>query len=496
MGAAAPLARPGVVIFLLTALILARLAVNALLDPLPLSGDEAQYWLYGEHPAGGYYSKPPLLPWLIRLSTEFFGDQHWAMRLPSVVAHALIALVLFFLGRALFDREVGAVSALLYLTLPAVSVSSLIASTDPPMMLGWALASLGLVRALKHGGDGWWLLTGAALGFGFLGKYTILAWLGAVVLLLLVDPHWRAGLRLRGLGLAALGAVVVASPNLLWNLNNGFPTFRHLGENADLAGTATTPSIERMGELLEFVVSQVGVFGPIAFAVLVWLCFRPATWRDPAMRFVLVIGLPLLIAICAQAWLNRANANWAAPAYLGFSVAVAAWLVAKRARGLLWATIGLNLLVAALIALAASAHRDEPSTWSRTLDPFLKLRGVDQVSAHVDPILTADPNAWLVMTDRMLLANVLEGTRWPLERAVMWNPDGEVNNHFELVTAFPDDPDAVFVIVTKADLPRAISRRFASTELALETVIETHHDRGFPLSISLAEGFQGYAEAP
>jgi len=483
---------PRAVLALLAALTAARLAVNGWLDPLPLSGDEAQYWLYGEHLAGGYYSKPPLLPWLMRFSTELFGDAPWAMRLPSVVLHVAIAVVVFALARALFDGATGTVAALLYLTLPAVSVSSMLASTDPPMMLGWALASVALVRALRTGALGWWALAGAALGYGLLGKYTAVAWLAGAGLLLLVDPYWRRGASGRGVALALAAMLVVLAPNLAWNAANGFPTVTHVGENAALGGSAP-PLGERLAELGDFLVSQAGVFGPIPFAILVWLLIRPATWRDPALRFVLVIGLPLLVAIAAQAYLNRAHANWAAPVYLGFTVAVAAWLVAGARRRLTLATVGLHLVVFALVVAAAALHRT-PSPYSAALDPFRKMRGVDAVAAAVAPVLEAHPDARLVMTDRMLMANVLEATGWPLARAVMWNPDGEIDDHFELVTAFPPDGRGRYVIVTRGEAPAALLERFARHEPAAVEEVRTHADRGFTLLVHLAHEFRGYRD--
>ncbi len=480
------------VLALLAALTVARLAVNAWLDPLPLSGDEAQYWLYGEHLAGGYYSKPPLLPWLMRFSTEVFGASHWAMRLPSVILHVAIAVVVFALARALFDRATGVVAALLYLTLPAVSLSSMLASTDPPMMLGWALASVALVQALRTGALGWWALAGAALGYGLLGKYTAVAWLAGAALLLGLDPYWRRGASARGIGLAVAAVLVVLAPNLAWNAAQGFPTVAHVGENAALGGTPP-PLGERLGEFGDFVVSQAGVFGPIPFAVLLWLLVRPASWRDPAMRFALLLGLPLLVAISAQAFLNRANANWAAPVYLGVTVAVAAWLVAGARRRLTLATVGLHLVVVALVVAAAALHRT-PSPYAAALDPFRKMRGVDAVAADVAPVLEAHPDARLVMTDRMLMANVLEATGWPLDRAIMWNPDGKADNHWELVTAFPSDGGGAYVIATRGDAPATLLERFARHEpLAVER-IATHADRGFTLRLYVADDFRGYGE--
>jgi hypothetical protein len=483
---------PRAVLALLAALTLARLAVNAWLDPLPLSGDEAQYWLYGEHLAGGYYSKPPLLPWLMRLSTDLLGDAHWAMRLPSVVLHLAIALVVFVLARTLFDRATGTVAALLYLTLPAVSVSSMLASTDPAMMLGWALASLALVHALATGALAWWALAGAALGYGLLGKYTAVAWLAGAGLLLALDPYWRRGASGRGIAVALAAALVVLAPNLAWNAANGFPTIAHVGENADLAGTPP-PLGERLAELGDFLLAQAGVFGPIPFAILLWLLVRPATWRNPALRFVLVLGLPLLAAIAAQAFLNRANANWAAPVYLGFTVAVAAWLVAGARRRLTLATIGLHLVVFALVVTAAALHRT-PSPYASALDPFRKLRGVDAVAAAVAPILEAHPDARLVMTERMLMANVLEATDWPLERTVMWNADGEIDDHFELVTAFPPDGRGTYVVVTRGDAPAALLDHFTRHKPLTVAHLPTHADRGFVLRIHLARDFRGYGD--
>jgi hypothetical protein len=366
----------------------------------------------------------------------------------------------------------------------------MLASTDPPMMLGWALASVALVWALRTGALGWWALTGAALGYGLLGKYTAVAWLAGAGALLLLDPHWRRGTRPGGLAVGVAALLVVTAPNLVWNAANGFPTVTHVGENAGLAG-APPPLGDRLGELGDFVVSQAGVFGPIPFVVLLWLLVRPASWRDPAMRFVLVLGLPLLLAIAAQAFLNRANANWAAPVYLGFSVAVAAWLVAGARRRLTAATVGLHLLVFALVVTAAAAHRP-PSAFDRALDPFRKMRGVDAVAAAVDPVLAAHPDARLVMTDRMLMANVLEGTGWPLARAVMWNPGGEVENHWELVTAFPPDGAGRYVVVTTGGRPDGLLAHFAEArELTVER-IRTHPDRVITLQIHLARDFQGY----
>ena len=49
--------------------------------------DEAQYWAWSEQPAFGYFSKPPLVAWLIRVATEACGPGEACVRLPSPFLH-------------------------------------------------------------------------------------------------------------------------------------------------------------------------------------------------------------------------------------------------------------------------------------------------------------------------------------------------------------------------------------------------------------------------
>ena len=58
------------------------------LQPADLYPDEAQYWIWSQQLAFGYYSKPPLVAWLIRLTTGLFGDSEFAIRLSAPLLHA------------------------------------------------------------------------------------------------------------------------------------------------------------------------------------------------------------------------------------------------------------------------------------------------------------------------------------------------------------------------------------------------------------------------
>src|SRR5262249_55794694 len=114
---------------------------------LDLYPDEAQYWLWSLTPDWGYFSKPPLISWVIPVTTLLLGDEEAGIRVASPLLHFGTALVIFFTARRLYDARVASWSAIAYATLPGVSASSLLISTDVPLLFCWAVALHAFVRA-------------------------------------------------------------------------------------------------------------------------------------------------------------------------------------------------------------------------------------------------------------------------------------------------------------------------------------------------------------
>jgi 4-amino-4-deoxy-L-arabinose transferase-like glycosyltransferase len=70
--------------------------------PLELYPDEAQYWLWSRHLAFGYFSKPPLIAWLIWATTAIGGDTEPWVRLSAPLLHGATALIIHRIGRRLY----------------------------------------------------------------------------------------------------------------------------------------------------------------------------------------------------------------------------------------------------------------------------------------------------------------------------------------------------------------------------------------------------------
>ena len=327
------------------------------LNPLGLHGDEAQYWAWSNDLDWGYFTKPPLIAWVIWTTTTLFGDAEWAVRLSSAPLHAVTTYVVFLTARKLFGARAGFWAAAIYALMPAQWLSSQIVSTDVPLLLCYALA-LNAWAYLRTDGNTWprTVQLGLAIGLGMLAKYAMLFFLPALLFAVFLDRETRkALLSINGLVVLIIAAALI-TPNILWNLNNQFATLSHTAANANMeAGPSFHPA-----KFMKFLGDQFGVFGPISFGLLiVALIFGVSGRAGREARLLSVFALTPLLAICVQALLSRANANWAVTTYvsgailLGY-VATNYWLKRRKllAAGLMVQAVVGTVLISALISPA------------------------------------------------------------------------------------------------------------------------------------------------
>ena len=166
--------------------------------PLELYPDEAQYWLWSRKLDFGYWSKPPMVAWLIALTTGIGGDDEPWVRLSSLLLQVGAALALFQVGKRLYDGRTGFWAAVVWSVMPGVQLSSGVVSTDAGLLCFLSLALWAYV-VLWRGATGLKpaLALGAALGLAFLSKYAALYFLIGLALHAAVDPAARAVWSLR-----------------------------------------------------------------------------------------------------------------------------------------------------------------------------------------------------------------------------------------------------------------------------------------------------------
>ena len=336
-------------------------------SPLNLHFDEAQYWDWSRRLEWGYFSKPPMVAWAIAATTRLFGESEWAVRLAAPLAQSIAAIALFALGRSAYGAAAGFWSGVGWLLLPAVFFSSGVISTDALLLAFWSIAMFALWRLIATRNLAWAVALGLAIGLGALAKYAMLYFLISAALAALWSKPAKAALWSTQGAVAGLIALAVLTPNLVWNFTHSFATIQHTAANARLTAHFLNP-----GELVEFIAGQALVIGPLLFLALAGLLFRAAgqarTLSD-ADRLMLALIVPPLAVISAEAFLSRANANWAATAYPAAIVWVAGNLSAnaRGVRFLLAANI-VNFLLGAVFVSAAI----DPAVADRICMPFGK----------------------------------------------------------------------------------------------------------------------------
>lgn len=310
--------------------------------------DEAQYWLWGQELAFGYYSKPPLIGWVIALFTAFSEATFW-VRLPAPLLHAATALILGAIADRLFGARAAVAVALGYVTLPMVALASLLISTDT-VMFPFLAGALALYLRLLDRHEGWVAAAcGLLLGLAFLGKYAAIYYLLCALLAGAVFPEARPRLRHGALLLAVFAAAI--SPNVIWNLMNGLTTVAHTLDNADWVRDPGARAGLHPVALLEFLAGQFAVIGPVLFGTLL-IVTATARRQSAAVQFLLLFAVPIVVLVCIQALLSRAYANWAAAAYLAGTVIAVPWLMGRHRRWLV-VSFAVNGLFSVALPLAS-----------------------------------------------------------------------------------------------------------------------------------------------
>ncbi len=424
--------------------------------------DEAQYWAWSEDPALGYFSKPPLIAWIIGAATTACGAGEACVRLPSPLLHTATALTVFWLGRRLYDARIGALSALAFATLPGVSLSAGLISTDVPLLLCWALALVGF-SALIETDDVWpALLLGAAFGAGLNAKYAMVWFIPCAAVYLLLTPERRRVLREWRLYVALAIGLLMIAPNLAWNYSHSFATLSHTAANANWGGSMLHP-----GKALEFFGAQFGVFGPILFGAFLVIVWRWRSARPPeADRLLLAFSVPIIAVILVQAFLSRAHANWAATAYVAATVLVIANMVRDGAWGWLKASFIVHAVMLALIVFGTATAGQVPLPLKT--DPFARTLGWHDLAEATRAELTkaaaaGKPYAAVLSDDRSVTAELLYYLRDEPTPILAWRP-GAPHDHFEMTRPFTAATPSPVLLVRVDDEPPPALKSFASAD--------------------------------
>jgi 4-amino-4-deoxy-L-arabinose transferase-like glycosyltransferase len=322
---------------------------------LPLFGDEAWYWLEGQHLAAAYSDLPGLTAWLGRLGVEFGGHAAFALRLPFLCLGMAVPLLLRASAARRFGATAGEVTGLLALALPLLGIAGVLALPDVPLTFAAALclhAGLRLCERVEPSAVAW-LALGLVVGALSHYRFAPLALAGALGLLL--DRGGRRALRDVRTWPALLVGLLAWWPLLQWNLEHAAAGLSfQLGERHPW---------QLHGEGFWLPLAQVLMVGPVLLALL--LAALGEAWRrwrsvpEPGWGLLLAsAALPLVLYLVLGFFADRERVSfhWLLQAWLPLLiVAPVSWQ--RWPRGLRQATAASSalLLLAAFGYLAMAA---------------------------------------------------------------------------------------------------------------------------------------------
>jgi 4-amino-4-deoxy-L-arabinose transferase-like glycosyltransferase len=387
----------------IAAMTVLRITYASLID---LRTDEAYYWTWSKEHALSFLDHPPGIAWFIRFGTAIFGDTNLGVRFAGIVAMLVTQLLLADIVRRVTHDTKAIVFALL---MPEATLyyGLLMAKVAPDVaLIPFAVAMLwSLVRLAESGDQRWWLAAGVFGGLSLLSKFTVVMMLPAVLAFMLV-PDWRLRqLRSPYPWLAALIAIALFSPVLIWNYQHNWASFRF---QAVRATAVHEFSLRTVGDYIGLQWGLVGfVLLPVVLSGLALTAWRGYRNREGvAILLSTAVIVPFLYFFWKSLTL-RVGDTW--PMFMwpaGFAAAAIniailpregwrRWMVNSTIK---WANVALasGILFVILVALYYLAA---PWNFIGRADPIGGEAGYEALVSHVETELQRTGATWIATTD-------------------------------------------------------------------------------------------------
>jgi len=449
---------------------------------VPVDVEEAYYLSWTANLDWGYYSKPPLLPFVLAWATIVFGYNAAVIKIISLLLFSFSTVGVFFVSRAIYGEKVAYWAATAFLSLPAVGLLSVFISTDSLLLLAWSFALFSFVQAEKTNDKVWWVALGVFGGLGMLSKYSFALLPIGIFLYLLASESRRRLLLSSGLWFALLIACLIWAPNVFWLIEHDWITLIH---TRDISGVDASRWSFKL--LIEFLASQVAVIGPIFSIGFLILIFKKSSSRDAVFLFT---SLPLFLAISLQSAQSEANANWAMPAYVGLMPFLTSKLMNLNVRVLVAAVI-LNLLFSAGIYHYHFLARSFDIEMKKGNDPFHRQMGWDSLVEKINQRIYPYPYANLLSPDRKILAYM--NFYSPSKSRVLygWSPSGNISSQYALVNRLNNVRTGAWIFISASEIKPEISK-FERVKFIGMVDQYVYSNKSLTYYLYLVENFKGY----
>ncbi len=292
-----------------------------------LGNDEVYYSLYAHHLAWSYFDHPPMVGWLIWLTT--FGNTFPSdvlIRLGPLILGTANLYFLFLIGKRISSLLTGNIAALLGATSFYVAIiSGTFILPDTPQSTFWLLSILMFIQYIQKNKAYCLFLFGITTGLALLSKYhAVYLWAGALLYFLCQDRKAFTKIQLY---LALSTSFLLFLPVILWNLNSPFSGINY--HESRVGNTNWMPTFKHFFPEFFGQLFYNNPFNVILIFLAVLGVIKMKKRLSSSLSFLLFTSFPLLVTTLFMSMYNQTLPHWSGPAYFGL-ILFAAWFWSEK----------------------------------------------------------------------------------------------------------------------------------------------------------------------
>lgn len=330
-------------IFLLVALLLVRFWFGQTFE---LSGQEAYLWMqgHGTNLSPAYWERGPLVPWLVRIGTLFFGDTELGVRWPAAVICSTTGFILFYLARHWFSARGAFWTVILFIAIPMYAWKFSFMTEAAASTGLMAITLFASCRAAEENKPWWWLLSGAACGLALLVALPNAWWLAGLPLFFAVHKERRERLRQAALWGMIVFTSLFLFPIIWWWRG---PQVADVAHTRILNAWPLSHSLSINGGF-HFIWMEI-FYLSLPFFVLIVFVFKGLgrkIWEDSRYALLVCLALPGLIWENFSAFFQEGRFELVVPLFLPMVLLAGCYMAQltqtyRGARALFWVVAAL-----------------------------------------------------------------------------------------------------------------------------------------------------------
>lgn len=196
-----------------------------------LHRDEYLHLDLGKHLAWGYSSVPPVTGWISFMIYSLGNSVFWVKFFPAIFGGLTIVLVWKVVEELKGGMYARILAAFCVLFSALLRINTLYQPNSLDFLM-WTFVFFALLKYINSENKKWLWAASLSFALGFLNKYNIV-FLALGLLPAILLTRQRSVLLKRDLYYSLLLALLVISPNLIWQFTNDFPVLQHLKTLAD-----------------------------------------------------------------------------------------------------------------------------------------------------------------------------------------------------------------------------------------------------------------------